>query len=715
MLFRKKQVYLSSTFLDLRAFRESVKRALEPAGVEVEHMERYAAFEERPLDKCLADVRCCDYYVLIVARRYGFVPPLPKGNVLSITQLEYEEAIRHKRPCFVFILADNAEWPAEFTDAGWPAESLPVRGFMAALAERHGTATFKNPEELCTRVLQAISAYNSAGQRKRRRSLAGAAASAVAALCIWLAWPEPDPVITAADWLRAVSRSQGRLIADISSAWKSRPRNDAEYLAKLLGDAGGWVRFSEAFAVATAVIDKALPSYGSRKLRRDLRQGNISSIVTALRSIKTNASGQAQLSYILGAFLEVEGHLGEAFESYDRATRAEPVNVTYATAALNLATNMGMTKAAIDLAQAQRRALSLEPTTPKDNLATVMGYEALAYWFEGDADKAGSLFEQALQLTDQPAVRARLLNDRVPLFNQRGDLQGAEKTLRDAALLYRCSLPVSRNGLVASLLNLTAALARQGRTAEAADSLSAAAQELDATGTEDVFPALRAQVSVAEGLLEDARSNAVRAQSAFATALRVFHELHMDDSFLASRARQYLGRVTISLDSRAAQQRLAEAVSQNLRIFGAEHSETVTSRVYLASAFVANQDLSSAAAELAVVESYLRPRKNASHRFFGQYLATKARTVIARGRSDSALAAQGLDQLIASCKQLNQSAQSATEALVCWQEAARLAGRLGRDAAQINHETERAKASLSRKAELPAGFVPWSNQSCPKS
>lgn len=713
MFSRKKQVYLSSTFLDLRLFRESVKRALEPSGVEVEHMERYAAFDERPLDKCLADVRSCDYYVLIVARRYGFIPLAQKGNNLSITQLEYEEAIRHKRPCFAFLLADNVEWPAEFTDAGWPAESIPVRAFRAAVGERHGTATFQNPEDLSTKVLQAIAAHSSASQRKRRNSVAGAAASTVAAVCIWLAWPEPDPVITAADWLRTVARSQGRLIAAIPSGGEPRKRRGVEYLAKLQSDAGGWGRFSEALAQATAVIDKAVPSYGSRKLRRDLRQGDISSIVAALRSIRTNASGQAQLNYILGAFLEIDGLLGEAFESYDRATRAEPLNVTYATAALNLATNMGMTKAAIDLAQGQRRALSLEPRAKPEDLAAVMGYEALAHWFEGDAEKASALFEQALQLARQPAVRARLLNDRVPLFNQKGDLRGAEETLRSAAQLYRCSLPGSRNGLVASLLNLTAALARQGRTAEAADLHSAAAQELNAAGAEDVFPALRAQLSVAEGILEDARGNPTRAQAAFATALRVFHELHLEDSFLAGRARQYLGRVSILLDSNAAQQRLAEAVSLNLKIFGAEHSETVTARVYLASAFVANQDFSSAAAELAAVESYLRPRENALHRFFGQYLATKARLAIARG--DGATAAGGLDQLISSCKQLDQSAQSAIEAVLCWQDAARLAGPLGKDPTQFEKETARAKTVLSRGAELPPGFVPWSNTACPKS
>ncbi len=56
----RKQVYVSSTFSDLEQHRAHLKLALEKAGYDVECMERYPAFDERPADKCLADVAACD-------------------------------------------------------------------------------------------------------------------------------------------------------------------------------------------------------------------------------------------------------------------------------------------------------------------------------------------------------------------------------------------------------------------------------------------------------------------------------------------------------------------------------------------------------------------------------------------------------------------------------------------------------------------------------
>jgi len=60
-------------------------------------MEKYPAFDERPLDKCLADVSRADAYVLLLAHRYGFRPK-EEGNPerSSITELEYNEAGRHE-------------------------------------------------------------------------------------------------------------------------------------------------------------------------------------------------------------------------------------------------------------------------------------------------------------------------------------------------------------------------------------------------------------------------------------------------------------------------------------------------------------------------------------------------------------------------------------------------------------------------------------------
>ena len=90
----RKKVYVSSTFKDLEEHRSAVKATLERAGFDVECMEKYPAFDERPKDKCLADVAECDYYVLILAWRYGFQPEDDNPRRLSITHLEYEEAVR---------------------------------------------------------------------------------------------------------------------------------------------------------------------------------------------------------------------------------------------------------------------------------------------------------------------------------------------------------------------------------------------------------------------------------------------------------------------------------------------------------------------------------------------------------------------------------------------------------------------------------------------
>lgn len=98
----RKKVYVSSTFKDLEEHRSAVKATLERAGFDVECMEKYPAFDERPKDKCLADVAECDYYVLIAAWRYGFQPEDDNPRSLSITHLEYEEAVRLKKPCLAF-------------------------------------------------------------------------------------------------------------------------------------------------------------------------------------------------------------------------------------------------------------------------------------------------------------------------------------------------------------------------------------------------------------------------------------------------------------------------------------------------------------------------------------------------------------------------------------------------------------------------------------
>src|SRR5262245_14337922 len=92
---RKPLVYVSSTFVDLKEHRSVLRLALEQAQYDVECMEKDPAFDERPLDKCLDDVRRANVHVLVLAHRYGFRPGQDNPERKSITQLEYEEACRH--------------------------------------------------------------------------------------------------------------------------------------------------------------------------------------------------------------------------------------------------------------------------------------------------------------------------------------------------------------------------------------------------------------------------------------------------------------------------------------------------------------------------------------------------------------------------------------------------------------------------------------------
>ena len=144
------QVYISSTYTDLRGFREIAAKAVRRLQCRAVAMEDYLASDERPLDRCLADVRASSVYVGLFAWRYGFMPP---GSDKSITQLEYEEAGRAGIPRLIFILDEAADWP----DTNRDDNPSAVRQLRTALQEKHLVSTFRSDDELDARLTAALS------------------------------------------------------------------------------------------------------------------------------------------------------------------------------------------------------------------------------------------------------------------------------------------------------------------------------------------------------------------------------------------------------------------------------------------------------------------------------------------------------------------------------------------------------------------------------
>ena len=101
------RVFLSSTYFDLSEIRKEIESTVRRAGWDTKQMEFFGARPESPLDVSLAELRDSDLMVLVIAGRYGTIPP---GSDLSITHHEFREAIRLSRPVLAFV-ADSGDEP----------------------------------------------------------------------------------------------------------------------------------------------------------------------------------------------------------------------------------------------------------------------------------------------------------------------------------------------------------------------------------------------------------------------------------------------------------------------------------------------------------------------------------------------------------------------------------------------------------------------------
>jgi len=130
------RAFVSSTFVDLKDHRAHVISALRSAGIAVDPMEEWTADSDEPKNFSQDRLDDCDLCVLLVAFRRGFVR---EGEALSITQLEYEAAVRKKIDILPFMLDDDAPWRAIFDDRKTDPE---INRWRSELRKKHGVQPF---------------------------------------------------------------------------------------------------------------------------------------------------------------------------------------------------------------------------------------------------------------------------------------------------------------------------------------------------------------------------------------------------------------------------------------------------------------------------------------------------------------------------------------------------------------------------------------------
>lgn len=102
-------VMVSSTFIDLKEHRAALIKAINQLDLKAVVMENDAAKTIDVIESSLQMVQKASAYIGVISHKYGQVPPdeLRNPDNLSLTELEFNEALKLSRPILLFIMGDN--------------------------------------------------------------------------------------------------------------------------------------------------------------------------------------------------------------------------------------------------------------------------------------------------------------------------------------------------------------------------------------------------------------------------------------------------------------------------------------------------------------------------------------------------------------------------------------------------------------------------------
>ena len=148
----KFKIFISSTSEDLAAYRDVADHVARRIGLDVIAMEDFGPGRSPPVEYCKQKVDFADIILGLYAHRYGFQPEGYDGT--SITQLEYEWALKAGKEICAFVVSDKQPWLPEFIDDG--DKKARFTKFKGLLAQRHVIDKFTTPEQLRSQLFEHL-------------------------------------------------------------------------------------------------------------------------------------------------------------------------------------------------------------------------------------------------------------------------------------------------------------------------------------------------------------------------------------------------------------------------------------------------------------------------------------------------------------------------------------------------------------------------------
>lgn len=151
ILERRYQVFVSSTYLDLRDARGEVMQALLELDCMPAGMELFPAANDDQWNWIRRVIEESDYYLVILAGRYGSVSA---RTGLSYTEMEYRYALELGKPVIGFLHEDPKQLPAKYFESN--PELLDKLNAFRALVQEKLCKHWTTPADLGARVSRSL-------------------------------------------------------------------------------------------------------------------------------------------------------------------------------------------------------------------------------------------------------------------------------------------------------------------------------------------------------------------------------------------------------------------------------------------------------------------------------------------------------------------------------------------------------------------------------
>jgi hypothetical protein len=102
---KKLQIFISSTYLDMKEERQGAVEAILKSGNIPAGMELFTAGNESQLQTIMRWIDESDIYLLLLGGRYGSIE---KSSGLSYTEVEYDYAVTQGKPYFAIVITEEA-------------------------------------------------------------------------------------------------------------------------------------------------------------------------------------------------------------------------------------------------------------------------------------------------------------------------------------------------------------------------------------------------------------------------------------------------------------------------------------------------------------------------------------------------------------------------------------------------------------------------------